>query len=241
VTGGSSGIGLACARDFLESDAAGVVITGRDETRGRAAAEALAMLGPALYLVAEAGSYEASAAAVDLAEREFGGLDILVTCAGSGLFGRLLDTSPEDWRLMLDTNLTGTLYVSQLSIRAMERAGRGGAIVHISSGAGLAGIPGVGAYSVAKSAVMMLSRMLALDAAPQGVRVNCVSPGYIEPGMRHMANRHGPPAYPLPPVGRHGTAHDIARIVHHLVSDAATFIAGETIRVDGGMVPGVPT
>jgi NAD(P)-dependent dehydrogenase (short-subunit alcohol dehydrogenase family) len=237
VTGGNSGIGLACARNFLEAGAAGVVITGRHEERGRSAAEELGAIGPTRFIVAEAASLEASAAAVELAEQEFGGLDILVTSAGLGLFGPLLETSPDDWRRIIDTNLSGTLYVSQLAIRAMERNGRGGSVVHIASGAGLIGIGGVGAYSVSKSAVMMMSRMLALDAAPLGIRVNCVSPGYIEPGMRHMANRTGPPSYVLPPVGRHGVAEDVAAAVMYLVGPQAGFVAGQTLRVDGGLIP----
>jgi NAD(P)-dependent dehydrogenase (short-subunit alcohol dehydrogenase family) len=235
VTGGTSGIGLACAEMFLAEGAAGVVVTGRDAERG-AAAEA--QLGRARFLAADAASYADAAAAVALAETAYGGLDFLVVSAGLGLFGPLLDTTPEDWRRIIDANVTGALYVSQLAIAAMRRTGRGGSVVHISAGAGNAGLPGVGAYSVSKSALNMVSRMLALDAAPHGVRVNAISPGYIEPGMRHMANRTGPPSYPLPPVGRQGTAADVAAAVRYLVSDEAAFVTGDLLRVDGGLVPG---
>ena len=121
-----------------------------------------------------------------------------------------------------------------------------GSIVHIGSDAGLRGEQAIGAYSVSKAAVAMLSKMLALDGAPHGVRSNCVCPGATAPGMRHIGPAEDPdrgddPAtWGKPPLGRVGEAADVAAAVAYLASSAASFVSGATLLVDGAGAAGLP-
>lgn len=248
VTGGTAGLGLATARRLLEAGAA-VVVTGRDPERGRAAAETLSGLGPARFVRADATSPDDADAAVAVAEDAFGRLDVLVASAGIGVVCSLLETSQEDWRAILDTNVSGCLYAAQSAMRAMRRAGRQGSVVLIASDAGVVGERSIGAYSVSKAAVVMMAKVLALDGAAHGIRVNCLCPGYVEPGMLQFPDRttspdgEAGPGYvdpPVPPLGRYGQADDIAQAVLYLVGDGAAFMTGSVVLADGGATAGLP-
>jgi meso-butanediol dehydrogenase / (S,S)-butanediol dehydrogenase / diacetyl reductase len=248
VSGGTSGIGLGIARQLLE-DGASVVVTGRDRELGEAAETELAGLGGIAFCAADARRPESAATAARLAEDRFGGLDIVVANAGVGVVCPLADTSDEDWRWTWETNVSGYLYLCQEGIRTMRRRGTGGAMVLIASDAGVVGERAIGAYSVTKAAVVMMARVLSLDGAPDGIRVNCVCPGYVEPGMRHMPDRSqangGEEGFgyvdpPKPPLGRYGTAHDIARAVRYLVGPESSFATGSVLLVEGGATAGLP-
>jgi meso-butanediol dehydrogenase / (S,S)-butanediol dehydrogenase / diacetyl reductase len=248
VTGGATGLGAATAELLLEQGAS-VMITGRDAERGGDAVARLSGRGPIAFTQSDARSPEAVEESVRLTEEKFGPLDLLVTSAGVGVVSSLAETSEADWRWTWETNVSGSLYAAQAAIRAMRHAGRPGAIVLISSDAGLVGERSIGAYSVSKAAVVMMTKVLALDGAPDGIRVNCVCPGYFEPGMLHVPDRSVQPTGedgagyvdpPKPPLGRHGSARVVAEAVLYLAGPESSFCTGSVLLVDGGATAGIP-
>ncbi|MFZ0216431.1 MAG: SDR family oxidoreductase [Candidatus Dormiibacterota bacterium] len=247
VSGGTSGIGLAVARRLLEEGCA-VVVTGRDAARGAAAEADLGAVVPVAFAAADVRSPEAAAETVQIAEQRFGGLHIIVANAGVGVVCPLVDTSEEDWRWTWETNVSGSLYLCQAAMRRMRGRGGGGAIVLVASDAGVVGERAIGAYSVTKAAIVMMAKVLALDGAPHGIRVNCLCPGYVEPGMRHMPDRAvgavgdvgaGYVDPPLPPLGRHGTAGEVADGVRYLVGPESSFVTGAVLLLEGGATAGL--
>jgi NAD(P)-dependent dehydrogenase (short-subunit alcohol dehydrogenase family) len=239
VTGGTTGLGLAVAGRFL-AEGAQVVITGRDRELGGSAEKTL---GPgALFIAADAADPGAVARSVTTAVDHLGGLDVLVNNAGVGVTARLIDTPLTDYDRVMSVNVRGCLLYAQHAYPHLAR--RRGCMIHIASDAGVWGEQSIGLYSVAKAAVVMLGKMLALDGGPDGVRSNVLCPGDIWPGMRHM----GPPGdegrgeegsgWPIPPIGRIGQASDVAAAAAFYASDEAAFITGTTLLVDGGMTAG---
>ena len=241
VTGGTSGIGLAIAERFL-AEGASVVVTGRDEELGSQAAETLG--ARARFRRADAAARDEVDASVAFAVERLGGLDVLVNNAGIAVEARLIDTPIADFDRTIAVNLRGPFLYARACYPHL--AARNGCMIHISSDAGVTGEPEIGAYSISKAALIMLSNMLALDGGPDGVRSNCICPGDIEPGMRHFAppgGEEGPPddpsAWTLPPVGRIGRATDIADAAAFLASAASSFCTGSVLLVDGGMRAGI--
>ena len=240
VTGGTSGIGYAIADRFLREGAT-VVITGRDQELGRRAEAALGGSGQAGFLAADAGDPDAVARSVDSAAGQLGGLDVLVNNAGIGTEARLLDTSLADYDQVMNVNVRGYFLYARAAHPYLAR-GRG-CMIHVASDAGIWGEQSIGLYSVSKAAVVMLGKMLALDAGPDGVRSNVLCPGDTWPGMRHMAppgeqDRPEGGDWPIPPVGRIGQPGDVAAAAVFYASDEAEFITGTTLLVDGGMTAG---
>jgi NAD(P)-dependent dehydrogenase (short-subunit alcohol dehydrogenase family) len=250
VTGGTSGLGLATAERFA-STGDRVVITGRDRERGAAAQAHLRALpgAPArgaLFVPADAADAGAVRASVAAAVEHLGGLDVLVNNAGIGVAARLIDTPMEDFDRVMAVNVRGCFLYARACYPYL--AERRGCIVHVASDAGVIGEAGSGAYSVSKAALVMLSRMLAVDGGPDGVRSNCVAPGDVAPGMRHFAAPGGPDegraedtsSWRTPPIGRIGRAADAAAAVFYLASADAAFVTGATLLVDGGMRAAYP-
>jgi NAD(P)-dependent dehydrogenase (short-subunit alcohol dehydrogenase family) len=240
ITGGTSGIGLAVAHGVVRSGGR-VVVTGRDEVRGT---EAQRELGAAArFLVADVADAAAVAASATEAITWLGGLDLLVTSAGSAVVARLADTPVDAFDELMAVNVRGPLLSAQACLAALRAAG--GSMVHIGSDAGRRGEQAIGAYSVSKAAVVMLSNMLALDGAPE-VRSNCVCPGATLPGMRHIGPPEDPdrgddPAdWPVPPRGRVAGAEEVADTVLFLAGPGAAHISGAVIAVDGGGGAGLP-
>jgi NAD(P)-dependent dehydrogenase (short-subunit alcohol dehydrogenase family) len=235
ITGGTSGIGLSVARRLREEGAA-VVITGRDPERGSAAEAELG--GDALFVAAEVAEEAAAERSRDAALERFGRLDILVNNAGVALTERLIDTPPELFDRLMAVNLRGPFLYARCCFEAL--AATRGVIVNIGSDAGLRGEQAIGAYSVAKAALVMLSNMLALDGAAAGVRSNCVCPGATAPGMRHIGPAADPErgddsdAWPPAPLGRIGNGADVAAAVAYLAGPEAAFVTGAVLSVDGG-------
>jgi len=234
VTGGTSGIGLAIA-ERLARDGARVVVTGRDEQRGRAAAARLGEAGRFVAAdAADAGAVERSVAS---ALEAMGRLDVLVNNAGIALTERLVDTPVGEFDRLMAANVRGCFLYARACMPALTETR--GSMVHIGSDAGLRGEQPIGAYSVTKAAVVMLSKMLALDGAPAGVRSNCVCPGATTPGMLHSGPASDPErgedasAWPPAPLGRVGTADDVAAAVAFLAGDEAAFVSGAVLLVDG--------
>ncbi|MGZ4133245.1 MAG: SDR family NAD(P)-dependent oxidoreductase [Actinomycetota bacterium] len=246
ITGGTSGLGLETARRFLE-EGASVVFTGRNVELGAEAEAGLRAIGDATFVRADAADPDQVAASVEEAVRMLGGLDVVVNNAGVGAVATALETPLATYDAIMDVNVRGCFLYAQAAFPHLEA--RRGSMVHISSDAGVSGEDEIAVYSVSKAAVLMLSNMLAVEGGRRGVRSNAVSPGDIEPGMRHMSApgeedrdaEDDPSTWALPPIGRIGRARDVADAVVFLASDRASFVNGANILVDGGMRAGTRT
>ncbi len=242
ITGGTSGIGLGIARRML-GEGARAVITGRNEERGATAEAALSPLGEAAFVAADVTDPDGVHASVGFALDRFGRLDILVNNAGIALTERLVDTPVDAFDRVLAANVRGPFLYARACFDALCRTR--GSMVHIGSDAGLRAEQPIGAYSVSKAALAMMSQVLALDGAPHGVRSNCVCPGATAPGMRHIGpasdpdRGDDPEGWSAAPLGRIGTADDVAGAVLYLAGPQAGFISGAVILVDGGNAAGL--
>ncbi|MEV7735846.1 SDR family oxidoreductase [Streptomyces sp. NPDC088921] len=225
VTGATRGIGAAVARQLADAGAR-VCVTARDTEEVRRAAEQLGGIG----LAGNVADPEHARAAVDLALGEFGRLDVLVNNAATNQpYGPLMDVDPQAWREAFTMNVEAPLRLVQTAWRGWMRE-HGGSVVNIcTEGAGHVG-PNVGAYGTSKAALLHLTRQLAGELAPR-VRVNSVSPGLVRTELARFVWEQGPVDLPL---GRIGEPEDIARAVVWLASDAAEWITGADLLVDGG-------
>ncbi|WDL99092.1 SDR family NAD(P)-dependent oxidoreductase [Alicyclobacillus sp. ALC3] len=250
ITGGTSGIGYAIAERFLRAQAS-VVIVGSDAARGHAAEERLRRTASSLELPNEAWFVQADVAnpaAVDQAvssiAQRYGHLESLVCSAGVGRKARLLETAASDFARLFQVNVQGAVTAVQAAAPLLTVSR--GSVVLVSSDAGIVGEPDIGAYSVTKAALNMAGKMLALDLAASGVRVNVIAPGDVVPGMRTML-RPGEEVrsaddfmkWKFPPLGRYGQASEIADVALFLSSKSASFMTGAVIPVDGGMRAGL--
>jgi NAD(P)-dependent dehydrogenase (short-subunit alcohol dehydrogenase family) len=237
VTGGASGIGRATAA-LLAAEGARVAVVDLDEAGAREAAEAC---GPdALAIRADVAVGAECEAAVDRAVEAFGGLDTLVNNAGIIRRADVVETTEDEWDRVMAVNVRSVFLMSRFAIPVMVAAG-GGAIVNTGSGWGLKGGARAASYCASKGAVVNLTRAMAIDHGPVGVRVNCVCPGDTDTGMlRSEATQLGEAtdaflaeaaARPLQRVGR---PEDIAQAIVYLASDAAAFVTGSVLVVDGG-------
>jgi NAD(P)-dependent dehydrogenase (short-subunit alcohol dehydrogenase family) len=233
VTGGTSGIGASIV-ERLRSEGAAVVLTGRDETRGRDVADRLG----AEFVKADVRDGDAVRASVDEAVAKLGGLDGLVANAGVLHEAPLSETADETWDAVLETNLVGYYLYAVACLPHLREAG-GGSITMVSSDAGVWGETAIGVYSVSKRAVNMLVQTLAVEAGPAGIRVNAVCPGDTAPGMATYVSGRDDSADPatwiLPPLARVGTGDDVASAVAFFASSDGAFCNGSILLVDGGM------
>ena len=244
IAGGTSGIGLVVAHRLMQ-DGFSAVVTGRDRDRGARVEQDLRSAYPsraAVFVQLDSGDF----GSYGRLKEALGGQKAaaVVVSAAFGVQARILDTDPAVFMDMLKINVAAPLRL----IQSLEPVLTGDAsVVLISSDAGVDGEQALGAYSVTKAAVNMLGRMLALDLAPRGVRVNVVCPGDTVPGMRYLL-RPGETerrpddyvAWPVPPLGRLGDAQDTAEMVSFLVSSRAAFVAGSGFLVAGGVAGGGP-
>jgi NAD(P)-dependent dehydrogenase (short-subunit alcohol dehydrogenase family) len=235
VSGAGSGIGRGVAL-AMASAGASVVLLDKNEANCRATAEALRPTGARTLALTCDIADPASVAAAESASRAIGPCDILVNNAGVLLPGSLATLPLADWNLLLSVNLTGYLLCAQAFGKAMIERGRG-AIVHTASIAGSNAQAFSGAYSVSKAGVLMLSRQLAVEWGPHGVRSNVLSPGLVRTPMSEefyrapdVAERRAAAI----PLGRVGAPDDMAQVVLFLASDRAGFVNGQEIIVDGG-------
>lgn len=234
ITGGGTGIGFAIAEAFLEAGAS-VAITGRRKDVLQAACS---RLGPrSSWYQSDVGDTEAQSQSVAEVEAKVGVIDILVNNAGTHLKKSLFEMTDDDFSAVLRTNLSGLFALSREVGRRM--AGRGkGSILNIASMAAVYGIPRVAAYSASKSAVVGLTRALAVELGTSGVRVNALSPGFIYTEMSARALDADPErkhrVLSRTPLGRMGSPAEVAAAAVFLCSDAASFITGINLCVDGG-------
>ena len=236
VTGGNSGLGLAVATALVK-EGAKVVLSGRDPSTVAAAVRAL---GPsASGLAADTGRLEGIERVV-AATREFGGdrLDVLFCNAGIGAFGPIATITEQKWDELMNVNLKGVYFTVQ---KALPLMGSGGAIVLNASVAAGKGDPGASMYAASKAAVRSLGRNLGAELAPAGIRVNVVSPGPIETPLFAKAGMSEKQIADLKvawsdrnPMKRFGTPEEVAATVLFLASDAASYITGVDLLVDGG-------
>ena len=244
ITGGTSGIGKATALLFAE-EGAKVALTGRDTGRGDEVAEEIRANGGAvLFIRGDVRSAEECRVAVEATVSEFGGLDVLVNNAGVYYPGDAVSCTEEEWDEQVDSSLKGTFLMSKFALPHMVEAGSG-AIVNMSSGWGLEGGEKAVAYCAAKGGMVVMTKAMALDHGPQGIRVNAVCPGdTVTPMEMADAERQGmewsdyvewASARPL---GRMGEPEEIARAVLFLACEESSFITGAALPVDGGGVAG---
>ena len=241
VTGGGTGIGAAIVRR-LAADGLSVCIAGRR----REPLEEVAADTGAVPVVADTGNPDDATRAVGATLESFGGLDVLVCNAGISAGGTVEEQSVEGWEAVLRTNLTGAFLVARAALPALVEAR--GAVVTISSDAGLRAGPASAAYCTAKAGLIMLTQCIALDYGPSGVRANCVCPGWIrtpmaDSAMDELAEAKGvdrEAAYGLVasnlPLRRPGSPEEIAEAVAWLASPGASFMTGGIVVVDGGNV-----
>jgi 3-oxoacyl-[acyl-carrier protein] reductase len=236
VTGASSGLGVRFA-EVLAANGAKVVLVARRAERLEAVKNKIeAAGGQAVAVEADVLNRAAMVRAFDAAEKAFGTVTILVNNAGVGHADRVHEMPEETWRRVVGTNLDAVLFWAQEAARRMIAAKKRGAIVNIASIYGFAVSKGVAAYSVAKAAVVQLTKALALELAFRGVRVNAIAPGFIATEINTDYLKSNPDMSRHIPVGRIGETRDLDGALLLLVSDAGRFMAGATIVVDGGQV-----
>jgi len=225
VTGASSGIGASIASAFAASGArvAGISLDGGAPVDG-------------IFVAGDTGDVDAVDGLARRVEETWGGIDVWVNNAARLFLKPLVDTSDEEWHELLRANLHGYFYGCRAAARAMLAQPRG-RIVNVGSAARILAVPGFTAYTAAKGAIEALTKTLALELAPHGITVNAVAPGAIDTPMN--ANAYTPEVrrtyHERIPMQRIGTADEVADVVLFLASDAARYVTGQELVVDGGL------
>jgi NAD(P)-dependent dehydrogenase (short-subunit alcohol dehydrogenase family) len=234
ITGGGSGIGHAITRKFIREGLI-TVIVGRDKKKLK---EVCSELGAdAHYLVCDLADLEEIPQLVQSIIDKFGRIDILVNNAGINLKKAIEDVSDEDYQRIILTNQTSTFtFIREVAGYMKEQ--ESGSILNISSMASHYGLPFVIAYTASKSAIEGMTRALAVELSPVGIRVNCIAPGFIKTRMSAAALDMDPErktrVLSRTPMGRLGRVEEVANAAYFLVSDEASFITGVVLLVDGG-------
>jgi NAD(P)-dependent dehydrogenase (short-subunit alcohol dehydrogenase family) len=236
VTGGGRGLGRSIALAFAEAGA-DVAVASRTGTQlGEVVNEIRARNSRGLAIETDVTDSGAVTRMVETAQREFGRIDILVNSAGIGWVSRIADTEDDVWKLIIDTNLTGTFYSCRDAVRLMVEQ-KSGSIINMASVAGVKGPPGLGAYAASKGGVIALTRVLALENARYNVRVNAIAPGYFRTDMNAAAlddPEMGPKIVRRIPMRRVGRPEEIGPLAVYLASDQASFVTGEVYFISGG-------
>jgi len=235
VTGGARGIGRSIVERLAE---AGARVTFVDLLEDAAAETVELAGGPerCRFVKADISTTEGAEAAVAQAVEHGGGLDVLVNNAGITRDGLLLRMSDEDWDKVIGVNLTGTFRMTRAAARRLMKSGRG-RIINIASVVGLMGNAGQANYAASKGGVIAFTKAVAKELAGRGVTVNAVAPGFIQTDMTAaLTEKAAKELGSRIPLGRLGTSSDVADVVVFLASEAAGYVTGQVIPVDGGMV-----
>lgn len=245
VTGGTSGFGDAIAREFAARGGS-VLLTGRNAERGEAVGREIANAGGTVgFLAGDITDPALCNRLIEETVHRFGRLDVLVNCAGVVHIGTAEKTTDETWRHVMAVNADAPFFLSRAAIPVFRRQG-GGNIVNIASELALVGQPGFAAYCASKGALLQLTRAMALDHAGEGIRVNALCPGGCDTPMLYDEFRQAGVdaaagvsfASDIIPMGRLGRAEEIAAAALFLASDAAGFVTGSALAVDGGNTAG---
>lgn len=237
VTGGSRGIGRAIAL-CLAAEGASVAVIYAGNTA--AAEETLQAItdkgGKAISIQCDVANEDAVTAMVKQVKEQFGSVDILVNNAGITRDGLLMRMKTADWQAVLDTNLTGTFFCTKAVTKFMMKQ-RSGAIVNLTSVVGLTGNAGQANYAAAKSGIIGFTKSVAKELASRGIRANAVAPGCIDTDMTAvLSDAVKEEMLKTIPLGRVAQPEEVAKAVLFLVSDCASYITGQVLNVDGGMV-----
>jgi NAD(P)-dependent dehydrogenase (short-subunit alcohol dehydrogenase family) len=239
ITGASMGIGKATAERFASEGARLIVTARRMDLLEAAVAEIREAYGAEIHAMAMDVAAAADVRAlVQLAMDQWGGIDILINNAGICREGNFLEATEEHWDETMAINLKGHFLVAQAVAREMVKV-RSGVIVNMSSTNGLAGEAGYSAYNASKAGNLLLTKTMALELAPYGIRVNCVAPGYIVTPMSQALDSNQRVfwyAKEKIPLGRPAQPEEVAAVFAFLASDDASFITGEAVVIDGGQL-----
>jgi len=236
VTGGSRGIGAAICDELAAAGAVVAVNYARNADAAAAVCERIAAAGGTGHAVqGDIGSAAGAAALVEHVESEIGPISALVNNAGITRDDLIMRLSEESWREVIDTNLGGAFFTCRAVARPMMKR-RAGAIVNMSSIVGVRGNAGQTNYAASKAGLLGLTKSLAKELGSRGIRVNAIAPGYIATELTDALPEAARDAIlGATPLGRLGEPEDVARAVRFLVSDAAAFVTGDVLAVDGGL------
>jgi NAD(P)-dependent dehydrogenase (short-subunit alcohol dehydrogenase family) len=234
ITGGASGIGLAITRKFVKEGLIAVIV-GRDRKKLKEASSGIGT--NAHYHVCDLADLEAIPELVQSVIDKFGRIDILVNNAGINMKKVMEDVTDEDYQKIILVNQTSTFSLTR-EVAGFMREQESGSILNISSMASQYGLPFVIAYTASKSAIEGMTRAMAVELSPDGIRVNCIAPGFIKTNMSSVALDKDPErkkkVLSRTPLGRLGKPEEVADAAYFLVSDEASFITGVVLPVDGG-------
>lgn len=246
MTGGGSGIGRACALAIAAQGGTVAVADIRDQRAAEVAQEIRQQGGSALALGVDVGEETAVADAVEQCQREFGGLDAVVANAGIVTVGAVHELTLADWELVLRVNLTGTFLTLKHTLPLLIEGGGGSIVTMGSVSSVVVGAGGSAAsYKAAKGGVLQLTRSVAVEYASDGIRANCVCPGFVatdianhakelQPVTTTRSTRPRPDIVTRPPISRAADPGEIAGVVVFLLSDEASFMTGSAVMADGG-------
>ncbi|MGY6522274.1 MAG: SDR family NAD(P)-dependent oxidoreductase [Mongoliitalea sp.] len=234
VTGGASGLGLATSQRFIEAGIKTIII-GRNEEK---LAQAKASLGElAICIAFDLGQLKLIPSLIQRIVNEHGRIDILVNNAGINLKKDFWDVSDEDFQRIIHTNVCSVFTLSREVVKIMKTQGFG-SIIMISSMAAKYGIPKVIAYTASKSAIEGMTKAMAVELSPFGIRVNCIAPGFIATDMSAKALNNDPErknkVLSRTPMGKLGEPKDIAEAALYFASDASKYVTGTSLAIDGG-------
>jgi NAD(P)-dependent dehydrogenase (short-subunit alcohol dehydrogenase family) len=242
VTGGNSGIGRAVSEVFAREKAR-VVIGARNVEKGNQTVETIQKKGgTAMFVKTDLRDSSQAKHLVEEAVARHGTVDIVCNCAGTELVKLLVDTTEEEWDMVMNTNVRGAFLVSKYALPYMI-AKKKGVIVNVSSQLGFVGFERFSAYCASKGAIIQLTKAMALEYSRYGIRINCVCPGAVDTPMvdRELAFFENPSEVRKNvildhPIGRIGRPEEIAEAVLFLASERSSFIIGESLVVDGGYI-----
>jgi NAD(P)-dependent dehydrogenase (short-subunit alcohol dehydrogenase family) len=235
VTGGNSGIGRAAAVALAESGFDIGFTWHREQERAHQAADEIERTGRRCVVAhLDLHAVHEGAHAVDALCEKLGGLDVLVNNAGYGTSKPFIEITAEEWQGVLDVNVTGAFLAAQAAARRMIDQGRGGAIINVTSVHEHIPLSGSAPYTASKHALGGLTKLMALELGPHGIRVNAVAPGQI--ATRMTGQEDEPPSPSNVPLGRAGDAREVGALIAWLASEGASYVTGASYVIDGGLM-----